>query len=309
MRFRFDQLAKRICRATLARGGLVYTQHEVISDGQTADIWFLPDPACNAERERIGLLGRMAEGPTILEPFHNTPGIEEIRDCLHKQLTMDRSRLAEARRERAPRPPFPRLWVISTGRPESVIKGYDFKPMSGWPSGFLEGQEAEVVGLVVLRALLRERSTLLLRLMGAGPVLTEAIADLAALPENAWERTVAMPVLIALRFEISQDSADDEERTYLMSTMELYEQWEQKTRAEGLEQGLEKGVEKGVEKGLKQSLAAAYRVRFGALPADLAAAIEATHDMAVLNLWLERIVAGTREEIAAAVLSRSAPST
>jgi flagellar biosynthesis/type III secretory pathway protein FliH len=127
------------------------------------------------------------------------------------------------------------------------------------------------------------------------------VAITSALPEDAWERTVAMPVLIALRFEIPQNSADDEERTYLMSTMELYEQWEQKAEA--------KGREKGLEQGLKQSLVAAYRIRFGALPADLTAAIETTHDMAVLNLWLERFVAGTLEEIAAAVLSRSAPST
>ena len=297
MRFRFDQLAKGICRATLSRGGLVFTEHEVISDGQTADIWFLPDPACNAERERIGLLGRMAEGPTILEPFHNTPGIDEIRECLHKQLTMDRSRVAEARRERHPRPPFPRLWVISTGRPESVIKGYGFKAMPGWPDGFLEKQEAEVVGLVVLRELPRERSTLLLRLMGADTVLTKAIADLAALPEDAWERTVAMPVLIALRFEIPQNQADDEERTYLMSTMELYEQWVQKTKAEGLEQGL------------KQSLIAVYQARFGTLPSEIAAAIESTHDTAMLNRWLDRTATGTPEEIASALLSGNTPST
>ena len=82
-----------------------------------------------------------------------------------------------------------------------------------------------------------------------------------------------------------------------MSTMDLYEQWEQKTKAEGREQGL------------KQSLVAAYQARFGALPADLAAAIETTHEMTVLNLWLKRIVTGTLEEIAEALRSRSAPST
>jgi hypothetical protein len=290
MRFRFDQLAKRICRAALSWGGLVYTQHEVISDGQTVDIWFLPDPAGNAERERMGLLGRMTEGATMLEPFHNTPGIDELRDCVRKQLTMDHSRLAEARRERDPRPPFPRLWVLSTGRPESVIKGYDFKPIPGWPTGFLERQEADAVGLVVLRELPRERSTLILRLMSADTVLAEAIADLAALPEDAWERTVAMPVLIALRFEIPQNSADDEERTFLMSTMEqLYDEWEQKTKAEAREETL------------KESLLEVYQARFGTVPSEMVAVVEATHDEAVLSRWLNRTATGTPEEIAAAL--------
>ena len=301
MRFLFDQLAKGICRVAFAKAGLVHTQREVTSDAQTADIWLLPDPACSAERERIGLLGRMAEGPTILEPFHNTPGIDELRDCVHKQLTMHRSRVAETRREGDPRPAFPRLWVISTGRPEGVIKGFCFTPMPGWPEGFLERQEADSVGLVVIRELPRERSTLLLRLMGAGAVLTEAIADLTALPEGTFERTVAMPVLVALKIHFPQDSTDPEER-YLMSMMEeLYEQWEQKTEA--------KGIEKGIEKGLKKSLIEVYQARFGTVPSEMVAAVEATHDEAVLSRWLKRTATGTPEEIAAAVRSSSAPST
>jgi hypothetical protein len=309
MRFLFDQLAKGICGATLSQGGLVHTHHEVVSDGQTVDVWSLPDPARSAERKRIGLLGRMAEGPTILEPFHNTPGIDELRNCLHKQLAMDRSRVTKARSDGDRRPPFPRLWVLSTGRPASVIKGYGFKAMRGWPKGFLERHDADQVGLVVVRELPRERATLLLRLMGAGAVLTRAIAELTALPKKAFERILAMPFLIALRREIPQNSADDEERMYLMSTMELYEEWKQKTEAKGIKKGIKKGIEKGREETLKQVLVAAYRVRFGALPADLAAVIEATHDVEVLSAWHERIVVGTRKQIAAALLSTSAPST
>jgi len=94
-----------------------------------------------------------------------------------------------------------------------------------------------------------------------------------------------------------------------MSMMELYEEWKQKTEAKGIKKGIKKGIEKGREEALKESLVAAYRVRFGALPADLAAVIEATHDVAVLRTWHERIVTGTREEIAAALRSGSAPST
>jgi hypothetical protein len=316
MRARFDPLARQISRAALARGRLVYTHQGVVSDGRTAAIWFLPDPACDAERVRLGLLGRMTEGATMLAPFLHTPGINELRDCVHRQLAIDRSRVAEAQKEGDPRPPFPRLWVLSTGRPESVIKGYDFKPMPGWPEGFLEGREADRVGLVVLRELPRERSTLPLRLMGVGAVLTEAIADVTALPGDAWERRLAIPVL-DLRFEIALNAADDEERTYLMITTDLYDQWKHAIQAQGFAEGLAQGLsqgfaqafEAGLEKGLKQSLVTAYRVRFGALPADLAAVIEATHEVAVLSTWLERIVTGTREEIAAALRSGSAPST
>ena len=293
MRSRIDQLAGRICRAVLSQRSLAYTHYAAVSDGRTVAIWFLPDPAWDAERERLGLLGRMTEGATMLAPFHHTPKIDELRDCVQRHLTMNELRVDEAQRKGTPYPPFPRLWVLSTERPESVIKHYELEPMRGWPSGFLGAWEADAVGLVVLRELPRERSTLLLRLMGAGAVLTEAIADVTALPEDAWERTVTVPVLLALRLEIAPYVADDKERTHLLSTMALYEKWEQKTKAEAL----------------KESLVTAYRARFGALPADVAAAIETTHDRAVLSLWLERIVTGTPEEIAATLLSASTSST
>jgi hypothetical protein len=291
---RIDQLAGRICRAALSQRSLAYTHYAAVSDGRTVAIWFLPDPAWDAERERLGLLGRMTEGATMLAPFHHTPDIDELRDCVQRHLTMNKLRVEEARRKGAPCPPFPRLWVLSTERPESVIKHYELEPMRGWPSGFLGAWEADAIGLVVLRELPRERSTLLLRLMGAGAVLTEAIADVTALPADAWERTVTVPVLLALRLEIAPYVPDDKERTHLLSTMALYEEWVQKTKAEGRAEAM------------KESLVAAYGVRFGALPADLAAAIETTHDTAVLNLWLERIVVGTQAEIAAALRSRSA---
>jgi flagellar biosynthesis/type III secretory pathway protein FliH len=132
-----------------------------------------------------------------------------------------------------------------------------------------------------------------------------------------------MPVLIALRFELPQNSLDDEERAYLISTMDLYEQWERQTKAEGLKQGLRQGHEQGQKQGLKQgrqqrrkqgleqgpkkALIAAYRARFGALPPNIAAAIETTHDTSVLNIRLERIVTGTPEEVAATLRSPSTP--
>jgi hypothetical protein len=46
--------------------------------------------------------------------------------------------------------------------------------------------------VVVLGELPRERSTLLIRLMGGGRVLREAIEDLRPLPEDAPERAIAL---------------------------------------------------------------------------------------------------------------------
>ena len=47
------------------------------------------------------------------------------------------------------------------------------------------------VGIVVASELPRDRSTLLVRFMAGGPLLGDAIAELEALEDGAFERTVA----------------------------------------------------------------------------------------------------------------------
>ena len=42
--------------------------------------------------------------------------------------------------------------------PGSILKGYGLKAMPGWPAGFYQGQEAEAVGVVVLRELPERRT-------------------------------------------------------------------------------------------------------------------------------------------------------
>ncbi len=302
MRKRFDQIGKRILRGALEPGGTVANQLEVPSaDAQAVDTWFEPAPGREASLERAGLLGRIASGPSMFEPFHDTPGVDEFRDCIRKQLALDHDRVLEARKRELPRPPFPRLWLFSSGRPEGIIHGYGLTPIPSFPPGFYEGREAMGVGVVVLRELPRDRDTLLLRLMGAGAVLKEALAELARLPEDAWERQVAIPALLAVRIEIPQDSRDESEREYLMSTQNLYEEWEHKTRERALEQGRDQGREEGREEEAKRALTILYEARFGAMPRALADAIEAVHDTPTLERWL--VLAGTRshEEVAAAV--------
>ncbi|HEU4537555.1 MAG TPA: hypothetical protein VFS00_25725 [Polyangiaceae bacterium] len=225
MRHRFDRIGKDLLRGALEPGGAVATELEVpTADAQAVDTWFEPAPERQAERQRAGLLGRMAETPTMFEPFHDPPSLDEVRGCVRKQLALDHHRALEARKQGRPRPAFPRLWALSTGRPDGVLAGYGLTPIAGWPPGFYEGRPAEAMGVVVLRELPREHETLLLRLMGSGAVLRAAIEDLKRLPDDAWEREVAVPALLAARSEMAHDSNDESEREYLMTTQKLYEQ-------------------------------------------------------------------------------------
>jgi hypothetical protein len=71
--------------------------------------------------------------------------------------------------------------------------------MKAWLTGFHADPIAGCVRLVVVSELPRTRDTLLLRLMGGGRTLRDAIADLTALPVDAPERILALPHLKRLR--------------------------------------------------------------------------------------------------------------
>jgi flagellar biosynthesis/type III secretory pathway protein FliH len=178
--------------------------------------------------------------------------------------------------------------------------------MRGFPPGLYQAAPFVHLSIAVVRELPTTRDTLLLRLLGAGRVLRQAIAELKMLPEDAREPLIALPILVRCRLEIPEDPAQrtDDDEEFLMSTQDILEVWEQKVKEAGLRQGLRQGLQQGVEKGLQRSLIAAYETRFGAIRKDLRAAIERTHDEATLDGWLKVIVARSADEIAATLLRR-----
>ena len=242
MRTRFDQFAKDLLRDAFAPGGRVETDAEVSNDTQRIDVSFQPDPARTAALAGLGLLGELAREACLFEPFHRTPGMRELRGCLRKQLAY-----AHALELRAPAgTPYdsgPMMWVVSAGRPHGGIRELGFLPARALPQGVYGAAPGFRLGLIVLSELHAGRDTLLLRLMAAGGTLKRAVLELMALPADAPERALALPILVRLRLEIPKEplqrTQDDVE--FLMSTHDVVETWKQ--------QWIEKGIEKGIEAG------------------------------------------------------------
>lgn len=280
MRARFDQFAKGIFREALTPAGNVRSQHEVAAEPQAIDTLFEPDPARAYALDDLGYLGEMARIPSLFEVYHNTLDGPEYRGCVRKQLTLDHTERTKARRRKLPLPRFPHLWTLSAGRPERVIDGYKFTPISAWPVGFYQRCPEDAVGLAVLRELPATRETLLLRLMGSGDVLNRAIAELMLLPDDAREREVVMTSMIAFRTRIFHDPTS-EEREFLMSTEPLYDQWEKQVKRQGRAEGR--------AEGRRAMLLDLLRTRFGVLPKAAVARIKAA-DGALLNRWAKRVL-------------------
>jgi hypothetical protein len=248
-RTRYDQFGKQLIRAALEGRGSVETDVEVPVETQRIDIWFTPDAARAEAFDDLGLLGRIISGPGTAELFHNTPSGDDLTGCLAKHREF-RHLLPR----RKAQPPLPMHWVISSGRPDGAIEGLGFLPMPRWPSGVYECPPLLWTRLVVVNELPVVRDTLLLRVLGAGSVLKQAIAELRSLSAEAPERTLALPVLLRLRLGMPNDPAlqtrDDQE--FLMDTHDVVEAWRREAIQEGVRQGREEGVRQGREEGVRQ---------------------------------------------------------
>jgi hypothetical protein len=302
MRTKFDQVAKQLLCESLVSAGIATTDAEVNHDVQRIDVLFELDPARRAALANLGLLGKLALGTTLFEPFHKTPGVRTIVGCLRKVLAFDHAlvrRAGEKRRSGS----RPRMWVLSAGPPDRGLRALRFRPFRRWGRGIYLAPPALRLGLVVLSELDLSPETLLFRLMGAGKVLRDAIAELAALPASNPIRLLALPILVDFRFEIPADPSErtPEEQEFVMSTREIVEAW----RREALEQGREQGREQGIGLGFAKGLTKVYEARFGTLPPEIRAVLDRTHDEATLQGWFELFSVRSAQEIAAALLGRS----
>lgn len=119
----------------------------------------------------------------------------------------------------------------------------------------------------------RETETLLVRLMAAGPLLTQAIAELSALPRDAHERVVAARTLLNLRSALEKKPNRSPEEQEFIVTIQDY--WEQ-------------GREQGRVEARASDVLTVLRVRGIAVSATARKRILAQKDSERLERWLER---------------------
>ena len=152
--------------------------------------------------------------------------------------------------------------------------------MAGELRGIYESPPFHCTRLVVVSELPATRDTLLVRLLGARSVLRLAITELQALPAEAPERRLALPVLLRLRLTVpidpAQQTSDDQE--FLMNTQDIVDNW----RREAIQEGLQEGERKLLLRQLRRRFGAAVdheiERRVTAAPAEQ------------IELWADRVL-------------------
>ena len=123
--------------------------------------------------------------------------------------------------------------------------------------------------------------------MAAGPLLPQAVEELAALPPEAHERGVAEQILLNLHHALGNKASRTTEEQEFIVTMQ--NTWEN-AREEGHKEGHKEGRNEGLAEEGARAVLTALRVRGIAVPEPARERILAEKDRERLERWHERAI-------------------
>ncbi|MGK7874740.1 MAG: hypothetical protein AB4426_15975 [Xenococcaceae cyanobacterium] len=261
--------------------GEVKAPRRVAGEVREIDVWFAPKSQSQAKTEVLGLLGRIARTPAIIEPFRNAATSDEICDCLLKLLEVRGELQREANRNKTKltEETLPKLWIITPTASPAILSGCHAMLDSDWLPGVYFMGETLRTAIVVIHQLPRTAETLWLRILGKGAVQKQAIDELEALPEDNTLRSNTLRLLYNLRknLEVRQD-LDESDRELIMRLAPLYQRDREQAMEEGERRGEIRGEKRGEIRGIQQGkrfvVENLLQTRFGSLDEELRAIIE-----------------------------------
>jgi hypothetical protein len=234
----FDQYSKQLLEEVLAPFGTVETSHEVSGEPQWVDVFFVP--TTQIIPSELGLLGRIAQTPCLIEPFRNQPSPEEVRSCLLKLYQVQGDFLRKARREETdiPEDDLPFLWILASSASEGLLQRFGAVAHEDWPPGIYCLSSALRVAIVAINQLPPNDETLLLRLLGKGQTQLEAIAEVLSFDIEDPRRSSILRLLSnwKISVEVTREFEEQDEEL-LMALSQAYLEWEQQTEQRGIQQG------------------------------------------------------------------------
>jgi hypothetical protein len=270
----FDQFSKQLLEEVLAPLGAVKTSLEVPGEAQFVDVFFEPSlPLANTWREAItqdlGLLGRMAQTPSLLEPFRNQPTASEIRSCLLKLYQVHGNVQRKAKREHVSIQDrdLPHLWILASSASESLLNGFGGALTEDWGAGVYFCDPSFRTAIIAINQLPCTEETLLLRLLGRGQTQQQAVDEVIAFNTRDPRREVILKLLASWKISIEITGQVEAEEELMMVLSQAYLEWEQKTE--------QRGELKGRQEGEQALIIRQMTRRIGEIEPDLKMAVQA----------------------------------
>jgi hypothetical protein len=272
----FDQFSKQFLEEFLSPLGAVETSHEVSGEAQFVDVYFIPNLEPTTTSTELGLLGRIAQTPCLIEPFRNQPSSDEIRSCLLKlyQVHGDYRRRARREKENLQEVDLPQLWVLASSASAALLFGFGASLDDDWGAGIYFLSYSLKTAIVAINQLPRTQETLWLRLLGEGQTQKQAIAEVLAFNTEDPRRSSILKLLASWKISIEiAEQVSEAERELLMALSQAYLEWEQQTEQRGMQRGMQQGAQQGAQQEARLLVLRLLNRRVGIVPEDLEAQI------------------------------------
>ena len=243
-RFIHDKFAKDYLEELLKDYGEVKASEKVSGEIKEIDVLFTPAKQQSSKLQILGLLGRLAENPAIIEPYRNPASSDEICDCILKLLEVKASlrREANANKIKLQESEIPKLWILTPTISETRLSSFGTIQKEGWLSGVHFLADAMRSAIVAIHQLPQTPETLWLRLLGRGSVQSQAIIELQALPLDHPYQKTTLELVYNLRenLRVNQELETDD-RELIMRLEPLYQRNREQAKEEGRQEGKQEG--------------------------------------------------------------------
>lgn len=292
-----DQFAKQILTDLLDPLGQVRINHEVHGESHYVDLYFSPFDKAQTDLSQLGLLGRMASRPCLLEPFRNQPTKSDVRNWLLKLFSIQND--LQRRQLRQGNKPLleeelPLLWILATSVSETLLASCCAQlEQQSWCPGVYFWGETLKSAIVAINQLPVAPATLFLRILGKGHTQQQAINELFAFPPSNSLRNYAMELLSRYHIYMkTEENLIEDDQELLMNTLSAYLKWREEVLQQGLQQGLQAGLQAGLQQGLQAGKLLERRLlvenlllsRFGNIDEALSQLIEALLPLSPIEL-------------------------
>ena len=262
-RFIHDQFAKDYLEEILSPYGEIQAPRRVAGETRQIDVWFVPHQP--PDINKLGLLAKITQTTTILEPYRNPATPSEICDFVLKQLEVRGEYLRETNRNNRnlTESDIPNLWILTPTASPAILAGFGATLKEDWSSGIYFLPNYLHSAIIVLHQLPRTSETLWLRVLARGKVQQQAIDELAALSPDDPLKSATLELFYQLQENLNiNQPIETEDRELIMRLLPLY----QETIAQAEQTGIQQGEKRVIENLL--------RVRFGELDAELTQIID-----------------------------------
>ncbi|MBE9249141.1 DUF4351 domain-containing protein [Dolichospermum sp. LEGE 00240] len=271
-RFIHDKFAKDYLEELLKDYGEVKASEKVSGEIKEIDVLFTPAKQQSSKLQILGLLGRLAENPAIIEPYRNPASTDEICDCILKLLEVKASlrREAKANKIKLQESEIPKLWILTPTISETRLSSFRTIQQEGWLSGVHFLADPLRTAIVVIHQLPQTPETLWLRLLGRGSVQSQAIIELQALPLDHPYQKTTLELVYNLRENLRvNQKLETDDRELIMRLEPLYQRDREQAKEEGRQEGRQEGKQEGKQEGEKNLILRLLHRRIGEIDALL----------------------------------------